>query len=203
MDFANGSGTTGVRTVVFSARVVTALVFGNTITVTHPSVRSRALSINEFSGLGYVDKTQTGAGNSVTPTTAATATTSQASELLLGSIGVETKKDDPFAAGAGYTALPNTGTGTSGSPDSNVAIDPEYRIVAATGSYLANGSINPARNWAATIVTFQAAVCGNGVLEAAEACDDGNVTSGDCCSSACAIEAAGTVCRAAAGVFDV
>src|SRR5436309_1731640 len=203
MDFANGSGTTGVRTVVFSARVVTALVFGNTITVTHPSVRSRALSINEFSGLGYVDKTQTGAGNSVTPTTAATATTSQASELLLGSIGVETKKDDPFAAGAGYTALPNIGTGVSGNPDWNVAIDPEYRIVAATGSYLANGSINPARNCAATIVTFQAAVCGNGVLEAAETCDDGNLASGDCCSSACAIEAAGTVCRAAAGVCDV
>src|SRR5205823_4158950 len=152
---------------------------------------------------GYVDKTQTGAGNSVSPTTAATATTSQASELLLGSIGVETKKDDPFVAGAGYTALPNIGTGVSLSPDSNMAIDPEYRIVAATGSYLANGSINPARNWAATIVTFQAAVCGNGVLEAAETCDDGNLASGDCCSSACAIEAAGTVCRAAAGVCDV
>src|SRR5207244_8500746 len=52
VDFANGSGTTGVRTVVFSARIVTALVGGNTITVTHPSGAARAVSINEFSGLG-------------------------------------------------------------------------------------------------------------------------------------------------------
>ena len=150
MDFANGSGTTGVRTVVFSARVVTALVFGNTITVTHPSVRSRALSINEFSGLGYVDKTQTGAGNSVSPTTAATATTSQASELLLGSIGVETKKDDPFAPGPFYALLPNAGSGSNGSPDTHISVEPEFRKVFVTGSYLADGSSAPSsHNWAA------------------------------------------------------
>src|SRR5207237_907745 len=115
---------------------------------------------------------------------------------------VETKKNDPFAAGAGYTGLPNTGTGKSGSPSSNVSIDPEYRIVAATGSYVADGTTVFAR-WAATIATFRAASCGNGVVEAAEACDDGNLANGDCCSSACTIEAAGTVCRAAAGACDV
>src|SRR5207244_897367 len=115
---------------------------------------------------------------------------------------VETKKNDPFAAGAGYTGLPNTGTGKSGSPSSNVSIDPEYRIVAATGSYVADGTTVFAR-WAATIATFRAATCGNGVVEATEACDDGNLANGDCCSSACTIEAAGTVCRAAAGICDV
>ena len=31
-------------------------------------------------------------------------------------------------------------------------------------------------------------VCGNGVEQAGEACDDGNVTSGDCCSAVCAAE---------------
>src|SRR5947207_2012003 len=203
IDFSNGSGTTGVRSVVFSARIVTALVPGNTITVTHPSVDVRAVSMNEFSGIGFVDRTHTAAGINVTPSSGSTAVTSQANELLLGSIGVETKKDDPFAAGAGYTGLPNIGTGTSGPSDSNVSIDPEYRIVAAISSYFADGSINPAQNWAATIATFPAAVCGNGVVEATEACDDGNLVNGDCCSSACAIEAAGTVCRASAGVCDV
>lgn len=34
------------------------------------------------------------------------------------------------------------------------------------------------------------AVCGNGILEAGEQCDDGNTVSGDGCSSTCQIEAA-------------
>jgi cysteine-rich repeat protein len=37
-------------------------------------------------------------------------------------------------------------------------------------------------------------VCGNGIVEAGESCDDGNTTDGDCCSSTCALEAAGSAC---------
>src|SRR5262249_27857298 len=33
-----------------------------------------------------------------------------------------------------------------------------------------------------------APVCGNGVLEAGEACDDGNTANGDCCSSTCTLQ---------------
>jgi len=47
------------------------------------------------------------------------------------------------------------------------------------------------------------AVCGNGIREGAEACDDGNTANGDCCSSTCAFETAATVCRAAANACDV
>ena len=36
--------------------------------------------------------------------------------------------------------------------------------------------------------------CGNGVLEFGESCDDGNRTDGDCCSSICTLEAAGSTC---------
>jgi cysteine-rich repeat protein len=36
--------------------------------------------------------------------------------------------------------------------------------------------------------------CGNGTVEADEACDDGNPFDGDCCSSVCTIEAAGSPC---------
>jgi len=36
--------------------------------------------------------------------------------------------------------------------------------------------------------------CGNGMLEPGEECDDGNVADGDCCSSACRFEPAGTAC---------
>jgi cysteine-rich repeat protein len=39
-----------------------------------------------------------------------------------------------------------------------------------------------------------AAVCGNGVVEPGEQCDDGNTADGDCCSSTCQDETAGTPC---------
>ena len=38
------------------------------------------------------------------------------------------------------------------------------------------------------------ALCGNGVLDPGEECDDGNVVSGDCCSSVCHLEQAGCFC---------
>lgn len=34
--------------------------------------------------------------------------------------------------------------------------------------------------------------CGNGVVQSPETCDDGNQTSGDCCSDSCAVEPAGS-----------
>jgi hypothetical protein len=64
-DITNGSGTTGVRTVIASAHVTTALISGNTITCTHPSVTARALSANEFSGVAAtsaIDKSASATG---------------------------------------------------------------------------------------------------------------------------------------------
>ncbi len=42
-------------------------------------------------------------------------------------------------------------------------------------------------------VEISSAVCGNGIAEVPEQCDDGNVTSGDGCSDVCALEAGGVV----------
>ena len=36
--------------------------------------------------------------------------------------------------------------------------------------------------------------CGDGFQEGSEQCDDGNTTSGDCCSDSCALELAGSAC---------
>ena len=40
-----------------------------------------------------------------------------------------------------------------------------------------------------------AAVCGNNIIEGGEQCDDGNTLNGDCCSSTCQYEAAGSTCN--------
>ncbi|MFN8640517.1 MAG: hypothetical protein U0802_02195 [Candidatus Binatia bacterium] len=52
-------------------------------------------------------------------------------------------------------------------------------------------------------VTFEAlTTCGNGVLDANEACDDGNASAADCCAPSCRFATAGTVCRPAATWCD-
>ncbi|HYY06800.1 MAG TPA: DUF4215 domain-containing protein, partial [Candidatus Limnocylindria bacterium] len=203
-DVTNGSGTSGVRTVVCSAKIVTALVTNDTITVTHPLVAAKALSVNAFSGLRAqaLDRTASATGNDTTPATSATAVTAQPAELLIGAIGVETKSTESFITGAGYIALAPGSSTTSGSATDNVTIDPEYRIVGATGSYVADGTLGRDRLWAAAIATYRS-TCGDGTLDAGEQCDDGNNLNGDCCSASCQFETAGTVCRPAAGVCDV
>ncbi len=57
------------------------------------------------------------------------------------------------------------------------------------GSYRAGGPDND-------LGTVELSECGNGVLRAGEACDDGNYVNGDCCSVYCTYEAAGTTCDA-------
>jgi len=48
-------------------------------------------------------------------------------------------------------------------------------------------------------------ICGNGILETKESCDDGanNGTTGSCCTSTCTFKTSGTQCRASAGQCDV
>ena len=66
-DVQNGvSGSTvGLRTVVCSANIGTALLAGDTVLVTHPREGARAMSVAEFSGLspsGWFDVSATGTG---------------------------------------------------------------------------------------------------------------------------------------------
>ena len=207
-DVTNGSGTSGVRTIVFSAPVTTALVSGNTITVTHPTATARALSVNEFSGLATTaafDK-KASATNTVanmTPSSGSTATISQPVELLIGAIGVEGKSSDTFTAGSGYTALSSTGSGQSGSDGTiYITIDPEYRIVSTAQGYTANGTLGTSRLWAAAIATYKAPTCGNGLVDAGEDCDV--ALGGACCDATCHFLPSSAVCRAAvAGGCDV
>ena len=49
-------------------------------------------------------------------------------------------------------------------------------------------------NLFSTIIGKIAHVCGNGVLDLGEQCDDGNLVAGDCCSPICEFEAGGSPC---------
>ena len=46
----------------------------------------------------------------------------------------------------------------------------------------------------AELARARAVVCGDGVVDGAETCDDGNTADGDCCSSSCQLDAAGASC---------
>ena len=107
-DVTNGTGARGVRTLVFSARITTALASGATITVTFSSaVVGKAFSAYSVGGLAVASmRDQTAASSpgpaSTTPSSGATPTTTQANELVFGAIGVEedfNNGDDPDYSG--------------------------------------------------------------------------------------------------------
>ncbi len=92
-----------------------------------------------------------------------------------------------------------TPVGTAGDVAAAVVIDASGRIVVAGYSF----SSTSADDFAVLRYISQPnPVCGNGVVEGSEACDDGNTVNGDCCSSVCQFESTSTVCRSAAGECD-
>ena len=154
----NGSGATGVRTLVFSAPVITALQGGDLITVTFGiPIAAKAVSAFDVNGLSVAslrDQTASATGSSSSPTSGSTATTTQPNELVFGAIGA----DEPsitattLTPGAGYTALTGAGIGGSG-----VSILPECQMVTAISTYSANGTLSQSRDWAAAVVTYKVA----------------------------------------------
>ncbi len=82
----------------------------------------------------------------------------------------------------GFSSPPQTGTSQAGIPAASFS-------AAYVTSSVSSGSISSA----SPILTMPIAQCGNGVLDPGEQCDDGNVSDGDGCSSACTIEE-GWVC---------
>jgi hypothetical protein len=157
-DVTNGSGTAGVRTLVFSAPIATALQSGDLITVTFStSIAAKAVSAFDVGGLAAAsprDQTASATGNSASPSSGSTATTTQPTELVFGAIGVDETSSTPtaLAPGAGYTALTGAGIGGSG-----VSILPECQVVSATGAYAADAKLSGIKPWAAAVVTYKVA----------------------------------------------
>lgn len=64
---------------------------------------------------------------------------------------------------------------------------------ATSTAFAANYSCQTANN--SYVGPLDGSRCGNGVLDAGEACDDGNQSEQDCCSPTCAFDASGVPCR--------
>ncbi|TMA70566.1 MAG: hypothetical protein E6J69_02285, partial [Deltaproteobacteria bacterium] len=206
-DVTNGSGTSGVRTVVFSSTITTALVSGSMITVTHPTVTAKAVSANEFSGLvanPVADQSGTATGSATSLSATTSGATAQAEELVMGGFGREGKAGEFSANGAGFTALTQASSGNAGASATHITIDSQFKVVTATGIQTANETANLSENWAATVVTYKSK-CGNGTLDGGESCDTGaaNGTSGSCCTATCGFVTSGTTCRAAVNECDL
>jgi len=81
----------------------------------------------------------------------------------------------------------------------------------ATGSYqfyarfFGNSSFEVSNSTcqAITVNVAPTQVCGDGIVEGTEQCDDSNTNNGDCCSSTCQYESSSTVCRASSDACDI
>lgn len=119
---------------------------------------SNAIAVIVISGLlsSPFDKSSSGTGSGTSPSSGATATTSQADEILIGAVGTEGPVED--AAGTwsnSFNAGQRDGT-TAGGAASNITISEGYLIVSATGAYTAAKTSITSRDWGAAIATYKA-----------------------------------------------
>jgi VCBS repeat-containing protein len=155
---ADVTNTGNVRTLIFSAPVITALQAGDTITVTFGvETQSKAVSALQVSGLlsaSVVDKTAVRTGLTSSASSGSTTTTAQSSELLIGAIGIADRSTG--TAGTNFTAI---GAIDNGDAVNGIGLLPEYRIVSNTGAFSASAT-TAAMPWAAAIVTYKADITG-------------------------------------------
>src|SRR5207248_5876313 len=161
------SDTSGVRTLVFSARVTTALS-GGSITITHPSLTAvsgagaartaRALVVPDLALSPWLDQTasNTGTGGKTTALSAGTSpATTQLDELVIAAFGYEADMST-FVAGSSYTSLDEAASGNGGNDKTvHVTIGAEYKTVSPTGTQSATASINQNYVYAAAIVAYK------------------------------------------------
>jgi cysteine-rich repeat protein len=122
--------------------------------------------------------------------------TDDASGVFLCSVGFCAPDDGnvAFAAGVGFSppTLDGSGSGTGTVPQfAPWGVYPICQVVVvdqANNVHVYNAADLSALGFSSSIFNGVPAVCGNGLQELGEECDDGNVISDDGCSATCALE---------------
>jgi len=140
-DSNDGSG--GDRTLALVSVGVKALVAGGSIKLTYPSSAQTHVSVDEFSGVTGTDSTA-GATGSTAAFSSGTATTTQATDVLIGILGAESAQSPTWATG--WTKLPVLSI-------SSDYLDTAYQMATAVGPYAASGTVGG--QWMATIVALK------------------------------------------------
>jgi hypothetical protein len=152
---ADVTNAANIRTLIFYAIVETALVSGNTVTVSMPATTAKAMTIREFSGPTHLGATPTptATGNTNAPASG-NITRAGRHELLVGGLGMEGPSGDTYTLGAGWTNANKIGN-TGGAADSNVTMQSVYRIQNDEAAYSASATnTTSARDWAAAGAGF-------------------------------------------------
>jgi PKD repeat protein len=148
------SGTSGLIAVVASAKITTALVAGDSLTVTqNVSSTYHAIQVYEFDNFdptSWVDKTATGNASGTQVSTASTTTTAQANETLFAATGFgDTTASLTSAPGWNDSAKIEA----TGLKHKSLAV--AVRDVAAAGAYAYSGTLSASNQWVAALVTFR------------------------------------------------
>jgi hypothetical protein len=143
------------RVVILSANIGTALVSGDTLTITYPAagLDSTASVVSEFSGIAAtnrVDATGSGSGNSSAPS--ASLTTLNANDLLYGVIIAI--NNPTYTEPSGWTTDAHLSAACGGAPG-NSTNHGAYRIVSSAGSYTYNPTLNSSVFWTEAMVAYK------------------------------------------------
>jgi PKD repeat protein len=150
----NTAGTTGLMAVVASAKIASALVAGDSVTVTQ-NVEStyHAMQVYEFDNFdptSWADQTATGNASGTQVSTAATSTTAQSNETLFAAAGF----GDTTAT---LTSAPDWSDSAeieaAGTKHKSLAV--AVKDVAATGAYAYSATLSASDQWVAVLVTFK------------------------------------------------
>lgn len=150
---------------------------GNTITARFSDINNHPwLAIYEYRGLDPVaplDKTAHAEGSSSVANSGATQSTSSASELVFGGVGLPASSTQTVASDSGFTLMQQD------APPDNSRAGNEQMIVSSTGSYASSFALSGVANWTAVLATFLPPAPAHAQLTANPATIDfGSVTSG-------------------------
>jgi len=154
---AQSTNTSGSTSEIWSAPVGSGA--GTVVTISTAQGRCAAVVI-EYSGIvaaSAVDQTAASSGgNSTSPVTGTTPTTTQSSELWIGAIGYPAST--PTLGSLLYSFVTVASAQSSSfSSGSNAKIYALERIVNATGTASSGGTLNATVQWSGAVATFKAA----------------------------------------------